>query len=288
MAHTYTSADLLGLSASIPSHAAEAGLVIVPGVKIEKDVDVQVDCREADILSAFKIAVLVKAPFISVESDPFSTEMLRRTEGYLDLPPAAERLMKSAEKHDDSLMSVTVSWVADGLAYEWVAQSDWIGPLLIELDAAIERAEAESEAEDEDRLEAYYSNYRAAVTALAESPRYRSEQLGKRRHVAPSIIAGAGIEEIPEVILTRQIMPDANKIVSAKVYEFEQDFRARKPELADELRTFPAWQRVYTQIKRRTVAAEFLMEKADGYRLSTELAREISDAAANPVYVSRY
>jgi hypothetical protein len=100
--------------------------------------------------------------------------------------------------------------------------------------------------------------------------------------------ADAGIDEIPAVILTRQIMADANKIVNAKVYEFEQDFRARKSELADELRTYPAWHRVYTQIKRKAAAAEFLMEKAHGYRLSTDLAGEISEVAANPLYVSRY
>lgn len=263
-------------------------MVIIPGVKIEKDVDVQVDSHEADISNALKIAVLVKTPFISVESDSFSTEMLRRTEGYEDLPPAAERLMKSAKKHDDSLMSVTVTWVAEGLAYQWMAQSDWIGPLLTELDAAIEGAEAESEAEQEDRLEEYYSNYRAAVTALAESLKYRGEQIGKRRHVASSIIAEAGIDEIPEVILARQIMPDANKIVNAKIYEFEQDFLARKAELAEELRDSPDWQRVYTKINRRTAALQFLTKKADGYRLSTDLAQEISEIAANPVYVSRY
>lgn len=158
----------------------------------------------------------------------------------------------------------------------------------MELTAAVEGAAAESEAEREDSREEYYSNYRAAVAALAESPKYRGEQLGKRRHVAPSIIAEAGLEEIPEVILSRQIMPDANKIVNAKVYEFEQDFRTRKTELANELRTYPDWDRVYTQIKRKAAAAKFLMEKADGYRLSTDLAEEISEAAANPVYVSRY
>lgn len=285
---TYTSADLSEIAASIPSRASEAGLVIIPGVEIKKDVDVQLDSQEADISSALKVAALVKAPFISVEADSFATEMLRRTEGYEDLPPVAERLMESAEKHNDSLMSVTVTWVADGLVYQWMAQSDWIGPILMKLDAAVQEAEAESEAEQEDQLEEYYSNYRAAVTALAESPKYRGEQVNKRRHVAPSIIAEAGLEEIPEVTLTRQIMPAANKIVSAKVYEFEQDVRTRKSELADELRTYPAWQRVYTQIKRKAAAAMFLMEKADGYRLSTDLAEEISEVAANPVYVSRY
>lgn len=47
MTYTYTSADLAEIAASIPSRASEASLVIIPGVNIEKDVDVQVDSQEA-------------------------------------------------------------------------------------------------------------------------------------------------------------------------------------------------------------------------------------------------
>lgn len=292
MTFTYTSADLAKIAASIPSLASEAGLVIIPGVEIKKDIDVQVDSHEAAISDTLRVAVLVKAPFVSVESDPFSTEMLRRTEGYEELPPAAERLMESAEKHNGSWMSVTVTWVADGLAYQWMAQSDWIGPLLMELDAAVEEAEAEAEAADETETEEYREeyrvNYQASLSALLNSAKYRGESIGKRRHVVSSILADAGIEDMPDVFIIRQVMPDANRIIGEKVYEFEQDFGARIVELATELRAHPEWQRVYTKIKRKAAAAKFLMEKTDGYRLSNDLIEEISEAAANPVYVSRY
>lgn len=45
---------------------------------------------------------------------------------------------------------------------------------------------------------------------------------------------------------------------------------------------------VYTKAKRQETAMKFLMKKAEGHRLSVDLAEEISDAAANPVYISRY
>lgn len=146
MTFTYTSAHLAKMAASIPGYAEEAGLTIVSGVEIFKDADVQINSYMADVSEALKLAALVKAPFISVTSEVFWAERIRSTDGYQNLPPAAERLLKAAEKHDDSLMSVEVSWVADGLVYEWVAQSDWIGPLLIDIDAAVEAAETESEA----------------------------------------------------------------------------------------------------------------------------------------------
>jgi hypothetical protein len=258
MTFTYTSADLAEIAASIPGYTKEAGLIIVPGVEISKDADVQVASHEADISDALKLAALVKAPFISVGSERFWAERIRHTDGYKDLPPTAERLLKAAEKHDDSLMSVEVSWVADGLVYEWVAQSDWIGSLLIDIDAPVEAAEAESDDADRANLTEYYTNIQAAATVLAESRKYRGEQVGKRRHIMTSIIAE------------------------------EQDFRARKAEVADELRNYPAWQVVYTKAKRKDAAMKFLAKKADGHRLSTDLAEEISEAAANPVYVSRY
>jgi hypothetical protein len=119
------------------------------------------------------------------------------------LPPTAERLLKAAEKHDDSLMSVEVSWVADGLAYQWAAQSDWIGPLLIDIDAAVEAAENESDDAHRESLSEYYTNIQAAAEVLADSRKYRGEQVVKRRHVAASIIAEAGMEEIDEITLTR-------------------------------------------------------------------------------------
>ncbi|MDF9749186.1 hypothetical protein [Arthrobacter sp. ES3-54] len=291
MSFTYTSADLAKIDATIPGRAASADLLIVPGVEVKKEIDVEVDSEVADIEAALKLAVLVGAPFISVTATPFSVDMTRiyfETEHGEELPPAAERILKAADKHDGTMMSLTVNWIAQGLAYEWCARCDWAGDLMEKVNAVLENAEAESEAEREERLKEYYSNYQAAVTALAESPKYRGEQVGKRRHVAPSIIAEAGLDEIPEVILTRQIMADANKIVNAKVYEFEQDFRARKSELADELTAYPAWRTVYTKAKRKDAAIKFLTKKADGYRLSTDLAEEISEAAANPVYVSRY
>lgn len=76
--------------------------------------------------------------------------------------------------------------------------------------------------------------------------------------------------------------------MNAKVYEYEEDFRARKAEIAAELREYTTWQVVYTKAKRKEAAMKFLMKMAEGHRLSADLAEEISDAAANPVCISRY
>ncbi len=246
------------------------------------------DGHEAEITDALRVAALVKAPFISVESDEFWTSRILNTEGYEDSSPAAERLLKEAEVHNRSLMSVMVSWVAEGLVYQWTAQSDWIGPLLVDIDSVVEAAAAETHDEHRASLREYYTSIQTAATILAESWKYRGEPSGKRRHLMASVLAEAGMDEIDGITLTRQVMPEANRIVNARVYEFEQDFRARKAQIAEELQNYPVWQGVYTKAKRKEAAMEFLAKKADGHRLSTNLAEEISEAAANPVYVSRY
>jgi hypothetical protein len=251
---------------------------------------VQLSGAEIDAAEAIRVASQIGASFISVRAAPFNLNAVldELVEDETHSAESVQRLKMSAQPHDGAVESVTVTWAAQGLLHEWSATTVWGASFLDNLFAVVQEAEAEAEAAQEDSLEEYYSNYRAAVTALAESPRYRGEQVGKRRYVAPSIIAEAGLEEIPEVILTRQIMAAANKILNAKAYEFEQDFRTRKTELADELRSDSAWCRVYTKLKRKDAAIKFLMKKANGYRLSADLAEEISEAAAIPEYVSRY
>jgi pterin-4a-carbinolamine dehydratase len=92
--------------------------------------------------------------------------------------------------------------------------------------------------------------------------------------------------------MSLRVMPEANRIVKAKAkakaYEYEQDFNSRISELAHELRDYPEWKEVYTKGKRKVAALKFLAEKADSYRLSNDLAEKVSEAAANPPYVSRY
>lgn len=197
-------------------------------------------------------------------------------------------MLEAARKHNGEHEGVTVTWAAQGLIYQWHAQTDWVEAFLNELHQAVEDSEAESTEARREQLMEYHSTIQTAATALAESRKYRGEQIGKRRHLMASIIAEAGREEIDDVTLQHRVMPEANRIVNARVYEFEADFRARKAEIAEELPNVPAWQVVNTKAKRREVTMKFLAKKADGHRLGTDLADEISDAAANPVYFSRY
>ncbi|BCW78321.1 hypothetical protein [Arthrobacter sp. NicSoilC5] len=288
MTFTYTSADLVEIVDEIPGLAGAAGLAIIPGVEIVREADVEISAFVASIEDALRVAVLANAPFITMETETFWASRIRATEGYDDLPAAAERMLKAAEEHDGSLVSVEVRWVADGLAYQWTAQTEWIGPLLMKIDAAKQAAEDQAEAEDDARTEEYYANIRAMVTALVESPKYRREQVTKRRHIAPGIIAAAGLGEVNEVLLTHRIIPEANKIVNAKAVEFEEDFRSRKRELAIELSNVEDFYMQNTKAGKKLAAIEFLIEKADGHRfLNSNFATELTQAASAPRNIRR-
>lgn len=290
MTFTYTPADLAEIAASIPNRASEAGLLFVPGARVEGERHIALNGRDLDADGAVRVAAKVGAAFVSVSAVPFDLQGLldELDNDQEELSQSAKRVIEAARQHNGEHEGVTVIWAAQGLIYEWHAATDWIGTFLSELHQAVEDSEAESNDAHRERLTEYYTNIQTAATVLAESRKYRGEQAGKRRHLMASILAEAGMDEIDEITLTRQVMPEANRIVNAKVYEFEQDFRARKAEVAEELRNFPAWQVVYTKAERKAVAIRFLTKKADGHRLSADLAVEISDAAANPVYVSRY
>jgi hypothetical protein len=65
----------------------------------------------------------------------------------------------------------------------------------------VQAAEDEAEAEQDAITEMDYAQLRAAVDALVESPKYRREQVNKRRHIAPGVIAEAGLGEVNDVLL---------------------------------------------------------------------------------------
>lgn len=283
MAFTYTSADLSEIADELPGRASAAGLAIISGVEIVREADVEVSSFEAGIDDVLRLAVLANAPFITVRTETFYADRIRISDGYEDLPPAAERMLKAAEEHDGSLLSVGVIWVASGLAYEWTAQSEWIGPLVMKVNAAKQAAEDQADAEDDARTEKHYAHLRAAVEALVDSVKYRREQVNKRRHIAPGIIAEAGLGEVNEVLLTHRIMPESNRIVNGKAMEFEEEFRSRKRELAAELSNVEDFYMQNTKAGKKLVAIQFLTDKADGYRLlNTNLATELAEAASKP------
>lgn len=283
MTITYTSADLAEIATNVPDRASAAGLAFIPGVEIVRETDVRLYPFEAEIGDALRVAVLANAPFVTLDTETFWTSRIRSTEGYDELPLKAERLLEAAEVHDESLMSVTVKWVASGLVYEWTAQAEWVLPLLTEIQEAVAAAQNEEEAVEDARTEVHYAQLRAAVEALAESLKYRREQVNKRRHIAPGILAEAGLGEINDVLLTHRVMAEANRIVNAKAMEFEADFRARKRELAAELSNLPDFYMQNTKAGKKLVTIDFLTAKADGYRfLNTNFAAELSEAASSP------
>jgi hypothetical protein len=290
MTFTYTSTELAAIAESIPARAYEADILFVPGAKVEGESHIALSGSDLNVDEAVRVAAKVGAAFISSSASTFEVQ------NYLDelvddqenLSARAKKLIGAARQYNGQHQSVTVVWAAQGLLYEWQAGTDWLVPFLNELHEAVEESEEESNEAQRERLTEYYTNIQTAATVLAESRKYRGEQVGKRRHLMATIIAEAGMDEIDDITLSQRVMPEANRIISAKVYEYEQDFRDRKAEIADELRNFPAWQAVYSKAERKAAAMKFLTKKADGHRLSTDLAVEISDAAAKPVYVSRY
>ncbi|MCQ1988233.1 hypothetical protein [Arthrobacter sp. zg-Y844] len=283
MSLIYTSDKLSEISIAISESARDAGLLVLPGVEIVRSPDVELDGEEVDILAALHVAALVNAPFICVDAATFEADELREIPEYSDLPVEAERIVESAETRNGLLMSVAVSWVSDGLSYRWMAQADWIGPLLSNIEAAVQDSELEADAEYENSRIEYRETFQAAVAALVESRRFRGEQLSRRKLVAPSVLSEAGVRDAPEGFLNRQVLPEANRIVAMKAYEYEQAFRTRVLQMGSELRGHPDWQRVFTKARRTDIALKFLMEKAEGYRLPKLLAEEVSEAAAKPV-----
>lgn len=282
MTFTYTSAELTAIAASIPPQAAEAGLLFLPGAKFEGENYVALDGKQLSAIEVVPVAARVGASFVSVSAVPFDlnglvAELVGDDE---DLPDAVKQVVARAQPHDGSTEGVSITWVAQGLAYVWHAQTEWTDSFLSELYAAQSESEAGEDAEHQESLERERRYIADAAAALVDSPEYRAESRNKRGILAPRILADAGLGDVHPALLSAYVFPLANRRIAEKVYEYEQDFGGRKKELALELISYPEWLKETTKVRRKTAAIKFLTRKADGYRLSTDLAEEISDIAA--------
>ncbi|MEO5318917.1 hypothetical protein PV761_10095 [Arthrobacter sp. CC3] len=282
MTFTYTSAELADIAASIPTQAAEAGLLFLPGAKFEGEHYVALDGKQLSATEVVHFAARVGASFVSVSAVPFDlhglvAELVGDDE---DLPDAVKQVVTRAQPHDGSTEGVSITWVAEGLAYVWHAQTEWTDSFLSELYAAQSESDAGEDAEHQESLERERRYIADAAAALVHSPEYRAESKNKRGILAPRILADAGLGDVNPSLLTAYVFPLANRRIAEKVYEYEQDFVGRKKELALELNSYHEWLKETTKVRRKTAAIKFLTRKADGNRLSTDLAEEISDIAA--------
>lgn len=215
MTFTYTSTELAEIAESIPARAHEAGLLFVPGAKIEGESHIALSGSELNVDEAIRVAAKVGAVFISSSASTF--EVQNYLDGLVDdqenLSARAKKLTEAARQYNGQHQSVTVVWAAQGLLYEWHAGTDWLVPFLNELHEAVEESEEESNEAQRERLTEYYTNIQTAATVLAESLKYRGEQVGKRRHLMATIIAEAGMDEIDDITLSQRVMPVKSKCV---------------------------------------------------------------------------
>jgi hypothetical protein len=156
--------------------------LFLPGAKFEGENHVSLDGKQLSASEVVHAAARVGAAFVTVSAVPFDlnglvAELVGDDE---DLSEAVKQVVARAEPHDGSTEGVSITRVAQGLAYVWHAQTEWTDSFLSELYAAQSESEAGEDAEHQESLERERRHIADAVAALIDSPEYRAESRNKR------------------------------------------------------------------------------------------------------------
>jgi hypothetical protein len=158
------------------------------------------------------------------------------------------------------------------LNYEWSATANWRRELAVDMARATFEGQQESAAQAQARDSAIDS----LVALLMNSPEFRAAMPTKRIPTALALLAS---QQNANEDAIRQAASRASTNLARRVLEIEILLKPRLDELAEELRHTPDW-RVATSIpKRHEAAVTFLMEKAEGFRLSSGISDPLMRAA---------
>lgn len=250
--------------------------------------EVQMFADDMGIDEAIEVAALTRAPFISLELSTFDTKALLEDLEVTDESPAGEvhqRLIAKAQQHDGDFDQLWLRWAANGLSYEWTALAEWRRVLAVEIMNAKLRAERESS----DQADANRAQSDALVAFLIDSPEFRTALPTKRYPTGLAVIASSEHHGADEGVI-QQAASRASTEVDRRVLALEISLKPQMEQLAEELRKTQSWRAATSIPKRHMAAIDFLMGKAEGYRLSSRISDPLMRAAkelddANIVFI---
>lgn len=270
-----TSADLTSMAERVPDIAAGRNLRLFDAHYMNV-ADVEMFSDGMGIEEAIEVAALTGAPFISLEVGSFDTKALLENLELSD-DSAGEilsGLVNKAQQHDGDCDQLWVRWAANGLNYEWTALAEWRRVLAVQIMNAKLKAEQESSV----RADANRAQSDALAAFLLDSPEFRTALPTKRYPTGMAVIASSEHNSASEIVI-QQAASRASTEVDRRVLALEISLKPHMEQLAEELRKTTTWRAATSIPKRHAAAIDFLMGKAEGYRLSSRITDPLMRAA---------
>lgn len=259
-----TSSDLAAMAAQAPGLAAAQNLRVIDALYMSVP-EVILDDDSLGIAETIEVAAVTGAPFISVDLDAFDAQALADGD---ELP---EDLIRSARKYDGENERIWLRWAANGLTYGWSKAAAWREQLTVQM----EKTELETQQQSPNEAQVRASKVDELIAMLTASPEFRQALPTKRSLLGVAILTNSG-ETDDELI--QQAAGLAYHRVQKQILQIELSLAPHLAELAAELRQTPAWQAAKSDTKRHNAAIELLIEKSDGYRLSSRLSDPLMHA----------
>ena len=250
--------------------------------------DLRLDGESVSADEVIEIAALTAAPFVSIDMDEFDPAelLVQINEDIPEDSPAMEQLRQLVGKADSKYRGMTerlwLRWGAQGLTYEWSATADWRRQLAVDM----ARATYEGQQESAVQAQARDSEVNSLVAILMDSPDFRAAMPTKRIPTGQALLTNhSADEDVIQRAASRASLKRAGRIL-----EFEISLKPRLDELAEGLRNTPDWRAATSIPKRHDAAISFLMEQAEGHRLSSRIsdplmraAKELDDSQPNKI-----
>lgn len=273
-----TSGQLLELLNALPEMVQRRGLKLGPEVLLGEASIIFAPAVTVDDVLDTALAIGASMVFPGLDRfDPADEE--------LDEAERESIFMRGGQPGD--LRRVRIHWIAQGVHFVWTADATLFVEAEREALSSWDAAEAKATREADEELRVLECGRRdidvrvdRVQSRIVNNTRFKAS--GKRQRVLlAETIAGPRPHDQADMFARVRAIEDAVEHSKGECTRWEREISSRLPEVVDGFIVSPLWNPYDSLAANRRAAAEFLMDYADGWRLSNSLSDRLVEEAAS-------
>lgn len=250
-------------------------LAICDGINLSKEAEVELDGGQISDDAFLGILKASNPPFVTLSKHRYERLLHQAigTDNWLE--EADLKFLDRFKKFEGALNSAEITWIADGIVYQWSLNTSWFEEILEKFNEAIENHADVSQSRKQAEHETYLAKAKEMHERIFELPEYRDSNPLHRKRLLPSLLDREGWvdEKYGQWQITQYLVARERETTD----DLSLDVRAEMPRLAKELGQTSEWKQARTAKEREALAGELLLEYTKGWRLAKTLAVELAD-----------
>lgn len=250
-------------------------IAIGDGISLSKETEVELDGSQISDDAFLAILKASDAPFVVLSRHRYERRLHQILGTDNQLEEADLRFLDRFKKFEGELSSAEITWITDGVVYQWSLNTSWFEEILDNFNEAIESQALTSEEREVAEQEAYLVRAEEMHARIFELPEYRDSNPLHRKRLLPSLLDREGWvdDRYGQWRITHYLVAKERETTD----DLSLSVRAEMPRLAKELGQTSEWKQARTAKAREALAGELLLEHTKGWRLAKTLAVELAD-----------